>query len=109
MVHKLQNCDLDIFSIAFSGDEEIIAGAGDNKNIYVWKVDTGDLLEVLSGHQGRIRKLEVFVIENKEDETKEYHLISVSEDAEIKNWILQDLDSMVKVNNIGHRKASPII
>ncbi len=46
-----------IYALAFSPDGSLLAGGGTNHSIYLWDVQTGDIVKTLRGHANFIRAL----------------------------------------------------
>jgi WD40 repeat protein len=67
-----------VISIDYSPDGELIAGGTRENNIWIWKVQTGELLHVLKGHAGKVTS--VSYTPNGQS------LLSASEDGSIRIW-----------------------
>ncbi len=71
----------DIFGMAFSHDEQLLAAAGRDKTIWVWDVTTGQLVQKFKGHNTYVNSL-AFSPDGR-------YLASGGDDAQVKIWDLK--------------------
>lgn len=78
-VQEIGNFYLPINHLAISKDERFLAMAGDDKNIYIYRIQDWSLLQTLSGHEDYVSKVEF----------AGGYLVSISKDSTVKIWDYQ--------------------
>jgi WD40 repeat protein len=84
-------------SIAISPDGQMIASASDDKTIKVWRLQDGELLRTLAGHEGSVASVAI--------SPNGQNIVSASWDGTIKVWRLLDGELLRTLKNHASRSA----
>jgi WD40 repeat protein len=59
-MHTLKGHEGKVYDVAFSPTGDCIVSAGADKNVRIWKVDTGEPLGILKGHDDEVYSIDFF-------------------------------------------------
>jgi len=84
-----------IWSVALSPDNKILASAGLDGAVCVWDANTGKILDFSQEHQGGVKVLRFNPLKNSDfsdinDKSEKYYLASVGEDNKIRLWTVEN-------------------
>ncbi|MGV2826881.1 nSTAND1 domain-containing NTPase [Myxosarcina sp. GI1(2024)] len=105
LVRTLPGHELPITQLQYSPDGKLLASGSQDKTIKLWNAQTGDLIEVLSGHQQGINSIAIARESKKQAEVTSYVLVSGSEDKTLKLWNINDRSGELINTLEGHQDS----